>query len=113
MKNSTGMYNVARAKAVLCGPRRFKRYAGYALTDRELYELYLLNGFSTNKNAMKRHIEAWKAVNLVLPARVGEDENVVYFFQIDGTRDEDGRLKRDLCTKFPEYSDEAMGVLAL
>lgn len=113
MKNSIGMYNVARAKALAFGPRRYKRFAGYALTDREMYEIYLLNGFSTDKKAMKRHIEAWKQVGLVMAARVGDDENVVYFFQIDGTKDEDGRLVKELCERFPAYSDVNLGVLAL
>lgn len=110
MRNQKAMYAIAKAKAVSLGPRRFKRFAGYALTDKELNETYLMEGFSANKKALSAHVDVWKTLGIVIPAKISEgDVETVYFFTIDDA----GLPMKALTSAFPDYNDNVMGVLAL
>lgn len=110
MRNQKAMYAIAKAKAVSAGPRRFKRFAGYALTDKELNAVYLTEGFSANKRAMNAHVDIWKTLGFVVPAKISEgDVEMVYFFTIDDA----GLPMKALTSAYPDYNDNNMGVLAL
>lgn len=107
------MYAIAKARALSLGPRKFKRIAGYALTDKELNETYLLEGFAANRKAMSAHVDIWATLDMVTPVRIGDDgAETVYFFSID---DSDSiQVMKALTAAFPEYVDEkTQGVLVV
>lgn len=113
MKNQKAMYAIAKARALSLGPRKFKRIAGYALTDKELNETYLLEGFAANKKAMNAHVEIWNSLGMVSPVKIGDDgAETVYFFSID---DSDSiQVMKALTAAYPEYIDEkTQGVLVV
>lgn len=114
MKNSKTMYLLAKAKATEKGPRRFRRFIGYGLTERELKRIFAMEGFNPKKKAMESYLEMWKEFELVKAMPLGEDNSNVILFILDPTEDSDMPLIKRLEVSFPDTTSTAdAGVVVL
>lgn len=111
MKNSKTMYGLAKALAIEIGPRTFKTYTGYCLTQKEAEDVYRSEGF-TNMNTVSRHLDSWVQLNWVNRLNVDENAESVYFFVLDDTKAEDRILHQILVKNHPGLKDRvSQGVL--
>lgn len=93
MRNSTAMYDLAKAEAIGNGPIHVEgnlKYIGYALNKEQLTRLYREYGFDTRpvktgKNAMERHIDVWAYLGRALICQV--DGELYCFFVLDTIKD--------------------------
>lgn len=105
MKNGKTMYVLARATAIERGPRKFKRFVGYALTETELKRIFVLEGFNPQKKTMTNYIDMWLEFGFVKSYNgLGENGEKVYFFILDNDSSDESGLIMKLGLKFPDAS---------
>lgn len=111
MKNSSTMLAEARSIAISKGVRSFRKFAGYAITIKELKTLYLRNGFNLSRNTMQNHINIWTELGEVKGFKAGEEGDMVYFMYLDC--EDDSKLREQAQEKYPEkdWIDSFEGVL--
>lgn len=112
MKNSSTMLAEARSIAISKGARDFRKFAGYAITQKELKVLYLRNGFNLKRDTLQRHIDIWTELDEVRGYKAGDDGEMVYFMALD--YEKDSKLREKAQEKYPEknWIDSFTGVLA-
>ena len=49
------MYVIAKAKAIEEGPKTFRMFSGFALTEADIKRIYTREGF-TNPNTIQKHL---------------------------------------------------------
>ncbi len=110
MKNQRTMYVLAKAKAIEDGPKTFRIFSGYALTEGEIKRIYTREGF-TNPKTIQRHLDIWKDAEWVVSQPVGANKESVYFFTLDDSDSVDRQRHMLLKSKFPDYDESLPGVM--
>lgn len=113
MKNAKTMYLLARAKATERGPRKFKRFVGYALTDAEVKRIFIEEGFNPKKKSMNSYLDMWQEVGWTKRLNLGEEGDGVYFFVL-GSGTDDPSLIKKLELAYPDVTETAdVGVMVV
>lgn len=115
MKNSKAMLGLAKAVALAKGPREFKvsqerSVLGYALTNGELTDLYLREGFSANGRARDAHVKVWLEIQKACQQKTEKGEPVLFFY-LDIKEGEDVSYYGQLLKAFPAFKFDNEGVL--
>lgn len=105
MKNSKTMYLLAKAKAIEKGPRMFRRFGGYCLTEPELKKIFLMEGFNPRKKTYESYISLWKEFGLIKALTTDANGGTVFYILLDDTESSDIPLFKGLDMKFPESKE--------
>lgn len=105
MKNSRTMYLLARARAIDKGPKKYSRFVGYALTEKELRRIFVLEGFNPAKGSIGKYIEIWEECGFVKKIAVGQEGEQVFYFVLDPTAD--FSLLKKIEIAYPETTETA------
>lgn len=112
MKNSKTMYELAKAKAIAKGPRKFRKLAGFALTESELKHLYLTEGYSPARKVWERNAALWEEIGWVKAYNVGINDEKVYYFILDPEELDSASYKIRISTSFPDMNEsEFQGIV--
>lgn len=113
MKNAKTMYQLARAKAIERGPRKFKRFVGYALTDAEVKRIFIEEGFNPQKKSMASYLAMWQEMEWMKRLPLGDEGDCVYFI-ILGSGCEDPSLLKKLEISYPDVTEtKDVGVMVV
>lgn len=111
MKNQRTMYVIAKAKAIEEGPKTFRMFSGFALTEADIKRIYTREGF-TNPNTIQKHLQIWEDVEWVVMQPVGTNKENVYFFTLDDSDSKERQCHMMLRTRFPNCEESLPGVFA-
>ena len=108
MRNLKSMYDLAKAKAIELGPRKFKKLAGFALTETELKKLYTEAGFIPKRRVWSSHCEIWEDMQWARSFKVGDEGENVIFFTLDKADGKQASCLLTLTKKFPDMNDSGL-----
>ena len=110
MKNQRSMYLIAKARAIAEGPKAYRMFRGYALTEAEVKKIYTREGF-TKAQTIQNHIDIWKEAQWVEVLPVGNNKEPVLFFVMDDIDSEDRQRHQVLKTSYPDCQESLPGVM--
>lgn len=105
MKNFKAMYALAKAKAIDKGPRRFRKLAGFALTEEELKKIYTLEGFVPKRSVWSSHAEIWEELGWARWYAVGENGSRVLYFVLEKEDPSNPPLLSKIGMAFPDMTE--------